>query len=109
MAEKLGPQTQPQASPVKIIWSPTARADLEQIEAYISERNPRAAAKVAKTILAAIEQLQSFPAIGRVGRVPGTRELVIVGTPYIAPYRVVERGLEIIAVIHGRRRWPDAF
>ncbi len=94
---------------MNIIWSPTARADLEHIQIYISERNPRAAAKVAKTILAAIEQLRWFPAMGRVGRVPGTRELVIAGTPYIAPYRVVERGVEIIAVLHGRRRWPEAF
>jgi toxin ParE1/3/4 len=94
---------------MNVIWSRTTRADLEHIRSYIAEREPRAAAKVAQTILAAVEQLQSFPSTGRVGRVPGTRELVLSGTPYIVPYRVTERGLEIIAVIHGRRRWPDAF
>ena len=108
MAQDVGPQGRSETTPMNIIWSPTARADLEQIESYISERNPPSAAKMTTTILRAIEDLRHFPAIGRVGRVPGTRELVIAGTPYIVPYRVVERGLEIIAVMHGRRRWPDA-
>jgi toxin ParE1/3/4 len=92
---------------MNIVWSPTARADLRHIEAYIAERNPRAAAKVAHAILAAVEDLQRFPGIGRPGRVPDTRELVISNTPYVVPYRVVAQTINIIAVIHGARRWPD--
>jgi toxin ParE1/3/4 len=93
---------------MKIVWSPTARVDLQHIEAYIAERNPRAAAKVAQAILSGVEDLQRFPGIGRPGRVPDTRELVISGTPYIIPYRVVGQRIDIIAVIHGARRWADS-
>src|SRR5436309_6789147 len=107
MVEDLGPQAWPQAASMNIFWSPTARADLQHIEAYIAEQNPRAAAKVAQAILTGVEGLQRFPGIGRAGRVPDTRELVISGTPYIVPYRVIGQRLDIIAVIHGARRWPN--
>jgi toxin ParE1/3/4 len=93
---------------MKIVWSPTARSDLRHIEAYIAERNPRVAAKVAQAILIGVEGLQRFPGIGRPGRVPDTRELVISSTPYIVPYRVVGQRIDIITVIHGARRWPDS-
>lgn len=91
---------------MKIIWSPTARADLDHVYAYISERNPRAAAGVARAILAPVERLRRFPDIGRPGQVPHTRELVIPGTPFLLPYRVMSDRVEIIAVLHGAQRWP---
>ncbi len=93
---------------MNIVWSPTARADLRHIESYIAARNPRAAAKVAQAILGGVESLHRFPGIGRPGRVPDTRELMISNTPYIVPYRVVGQRIDIIAVIHGARRWPDS-
>jgi toxin ParE1/3/4 len=93
---------------MSIVWSPTARADLRLIEAYIAERNPRAAAKVARAILTGVQGLPRFPGFGRPGRVPDTRELVISNTPYIVPYRVVGLRIDIIVVIHGARRWPDS-
>jgi toxin ParE1/3/4 len=58
-------------------------------------------------IVEAIETLCDHPHLGRPGRVAGTRELVIAETPYVVPYRVVDDGVEILAVIHGARRWPD--
>jgi len=39
-------------------------------------------------------------------RLPGTRELVVSGTPYIVPYRVRRERLELLAVFDGRRQWP---
>ncbi len=92
---------------MNIVWSPMARTDLRHIEACIAERNPPAAANVAQAILAGVEGLRRFPGIGRPGRVPDTRELVISNTPYIVPYRVISKTIDIIAAIHGARRWPD--
>jgi toxin ParE1/3/4 len=46
---------------------------------------------------------------GRAGRVPGTRELVIAGTPFIIPYRVAENTIQILRVLHGKRKWPLRF
>lgn len=91
---------------MKIVWSPTAIEDLGHIRSYIAARNPPAAATTAQAILRAVETLSRFPAMGRPGRLPDTRELVIPGTPFVVPYRVSGGGLEIIAVLHGRQRWP---
>jgi plasmid stabilization system protein ParE len=50
--------------------------------------------------------LQTQPAMGRPGRVVGTRELVVQDTPFVLPYRVRRERLELIAVFHGRQKWP---
>lgn len=47
--------------------------------------------------------------MGRPGRVPDTRELVIAGTPYVMAYRIEGAQVHIVAVIHGARRWPEHF
>ncbi len=58
-------------------------------------------------ILTAVEHLAELPNLGRPGRVSGTRELVVPGTPYVIPYRLRSDRLEVIAVFHGRQRWPN--
>jgi addiction module RelE/StbE family toxin len=94
---------------MKIRWSPTAVSDLKSIREYIASDNPTAARKVAARIKQAANRLMNFPMSGRAGRVPGTRELVIPGTSYIAAYSVQSDKIEIAAVLHGRQNWPDKF
>ncbi len=89
-----------------LIWSPTARAHLRHAEAFIAKDNPGAAAKVAQRILDAAERLMDFPAIGRPGKLPNTRELLVPGTPFFLPYRVRGDAVEILGVIHGALNWP---
>ena len=89
-----------------MIWSPTARAHLRHAQAFIAEDNPRAAAMMAKRILTAVERLMDFPASGRPGKLPHTRELVVPETPFFLPYRVKGQTVEILGVIHGARKWP---
>jgi toxin ParE1/3/4 len=91
---------------VTVVWSPRAVGHLADLRAYIAEDNPAAAGRVAGTILAAVDRLADLPNLGRPGRVAGTRELVIPGTAYVIPYRLRGDRLEIIAVFHGRQRWP---
>jgi toxin ParE1/3/4 len=94
---------------MKLIWSPTALADLEAIRTYIAENNASASLKVARKIRAAVEGLCDFPAAGRAGRVPETRELAIAGTAYIAAYTVTAADVRIAAILHGSRNWPGSF
>ncbi len=63
--------------------------------------------QVARHILESAEKLRTSPNIGRPGRLYGTRELVITGTPFIILYRVRDGVIEILRGIHGARRWPD--
>ena len=94
------------SSRVIVAWSPRAIAHLTDLRAYLAHENPSAAGRVATVLLAAVERLAKLPNIGRPGRVSGTRELVVPSTPYVIPYRVRGDRLEIIAVFHGRQRWP---
>jgi toxin ParE1/3/4 len=92
----------------RIGWRAGALDDLEQLRAYIARDNPAAAELVRHRILQAIRMLLLHPNSGRPGRVSGTRELVVADTPYIVPYCQPRPGeIEIMAVIHGARRWPD--
>ncbi|HLQ35738.1 MAG TPA: type II toxin-antitoxin system RelE/ParE family toxin [Chloroflexota bacterium] len=68
-------------------WLRQALANLDQVAAYVADDNPRAAAATILRIREAVEKLVAHPAMGRPGRVPGTRELVVSGTPFIVPYR----------------------
>jgi toxin ParE1/3/4 len=93
---------------MNIIWSPEAIEDLVSLRAYISEEDPAAARRVVFRIIQSIEQLlPDNPRIGRAGRVPGTRELIIPRSPYIVPYRLQRTTIQILRVYHGARRWPD--
>lgn len=94
---------------MRIKWHRKARQDLRSIRAYIAEDNPRAAANVAATILQAVELLPDNPAIGRPGRVMDTRELVVAGTPYLVPYRIMGDVVVILRVLHGAQKWPEIF
>jgi len=56
-----------------------------------------------------VSRLVTFPEIGRRGRVPGTRELVIASQPYIVAYRIRGQIIDILAVLHGAQKWPEQF
>ena len=92
-----------------VVWAPRAIAHLTQLRAFIAHENPGAADRMATALLSAVDRLADVPNIGRPGRVPGSRELVVSGSPYVIPYRVRGERLEIIAVFHGRQRWPKRF
>ena len=95
---------------MNIEWSPEAVEDLNSIRAFIAQDKPSAARAVVLHILQTIEQLvPDNPHMGRPGRVPGTRELVIPGTPFIVPYRLRGDTIQILRVYHGARRWPKGF
>jgi toxin ParE1/3/4 len=90
-------------------WTRPALADLEAIGDFVARDNPGAARRLIARIAAAVETLGEHPQLGTPGRITGTRELVVAETPYIVPYRVRGEVVEILAVFHGARRWPDAF
>jgi len=92
---------------VRVRWLRPALRNLEEEAEYIARDDPLAAARVVERIVTRVERLAAHPALGRPGRVPGTRELVVAGTPYIIPYRVRGAEVEILRVFHGARKWPE--
>lgn len=94
---------------MRVRWLKAALANLDAEAEYIAQDNPAAAGRVVQRILQAVDLLRKNPALGRAGRVAGTRELVVVETPYIIPYRVRGDAVEILRVFHAARKWPERF
>ena len=89
-------------------WLRTALANLDAEAEYIAQDNPSAALRTVAAITRTVDLLRRHPALGRAGRVLGTRELVVPNTPYIVPYRIRNK-VEILRVFHAARRWPSKF
>jgi addiction module RelE/StbE family toxin len=83
--------------------------DLIRLQDYIAQDNPRAAYRMVQVIQKQTKQLLAHPYSGRPGRVSGTRELVISDTPYLVAYRLQGEWLDVLAVLHSSRRWPEDF
>jgi addiction module RelE/StbE family toxin len=92
-----------------IVWTSPANVQLADLHEYISESSEPAADHQVAILLNATNSLSDFPEMGRPGRRRGTRELVVSGTPYVVAYRIRNEVIEILAVIHGARRWPRSF
>ena len=92
---------------MRVRWLDQAVADLVAVRNYITQDHPGAAGQVAQSIRQAVAVLTNYPAAGRVGRMPNTRELVVTGTTDILPYRVRSGVVEILRVLHGARKWPE--
>lgn len=94
---------------MQVEWLRRALLNLEQEAAYIARDNPRTAAALVLEADETTRLLARHPDMGRPGRVPGTRELVLPNFPYIIPYRVKEQRVEILRVFHTSRKWPRGF
>src|SRR5665213_4593586 len=88
------------------VWRHVALNGLENAHQYIAKQNHDAAKRIFDAILTSVRHLADSPNIGRPGRVDGTRELVVVGTPYIVAYAVADNRINILAVQHGAQEAP---
>ena len=93
---------------MKVVWTRRASRHLRSAYDYwAAEKSPESADIMLDRIFSAVEVLQHYPETGRPGRIPGTRELVVAPTPFVVAYRIKRRGIEIIALLHGARKWLD--
>lgn len=70
---------------------------------YIALDNPVAAEGVYRGIVAAAQKLPQFPALGRPGRHPETREMSVSGLPYLIVYEVGADAVKILAIFQNAR------
>jgi addiction module RelE/StbE family toxin len=95
---------------MRVRWTRDAAEDLERIYDYVAESRPEAARRVAQTVLDGIKTLETFPNLGRPGRVRGTREITFPPLSFVVVYEVPESDgqVRILRVLHGAQRWPPA-
>jgi toxin ParE1/3/4 len=91
---------------MKIIWTPRAASDLDGVVDFIAAGSPDAATRVANRIYKEVMQLAAMPNVGKIGELPGTRELLFHPWPYIAVYKVTSDAVRIIRIRHASQRWP---
>jgi plasmid stabilization system protein ParE len=91
---------------MRVRWLRAALRNLDEEASYIAADDPAAARLVVARVLEAVAQLADQPGLGRPGRVPSTRELVVARTRYVVPYRVKRDTVEILRVFHTSRRLP---
>jgi addiction module RelE/StbE family toxin len=95
-------------SRLDVRWTRRAARRLDQIGAHIGKDSPDSAARVIARIVAAVGALAEHPAMGRPGRLEGTRELVLADIPYIIAYRITQKTVDILTVMHAAQEWPTA-
>ena len=93
---------------LEIEWSPEASEDLEAIAEYIARDSEFYARAVVLKILEASRNIRDYPLAGRV--VPETgderiRERFIYS--YRLVYRIEEKRILVVAVIHGKRLFDN--
>jgi toxin ParE1/3/4 len=94
---------------MRVRWFHRAVSDLEELRTFIEQDNPPAAIEQVIKIVDAVEgTLADHPQAGRPGRLHGTREIVVSGTPYLVAYRVRAGTVEVLRVLHSSRRWPGS-
>lgn|SRR5574338_527946 len=91
---------------LSVRWLRAALRDLDAQAAFIASDNPLAARETVSRVRSAVDRLAGHPDIGRQGRVPGTRELVVPGPPYVIPYLVRGGAVEVLRLFHGAQRRP---
>lgn len=90
-----------------IRWLDLAEKDLDDLFSFVARDSLTIAEKEVDRVIGEVARLQSHPGMGRPGRVPETRELVI--PPYIVAYRVKAGTVQILRVLHSARSWPAKF
>jgi addiction module RelE/StbE family toxin len=91
---------------MRLRWTLAAADDLQDIANYLFEKTPENAARLIREIYGAPSILKSFPNRGRVGKKPGTRELVMPSLPYVIVYQVRDETVNMVRILHGSQQWP---
>jgi toxin ParE1/3/4 len=91
---------------MRVRWTLAAADDLQDIANYLFEKTPENTARLIREIYGAPSSLKSFLNRGRVGKKPGTRELVMPSLPYVIVYQVRGETVNIVRILHGSQEWP---
>jgi len=90
---------------VRLFWTPEALDDRRAIYDYIEADNPLAALNLDELFSEKVRNLIDHPGLGRIGRVTGTRELVV-HKNYILIYDTTADSVRVLRVLHAAMQWP---
>jgi plasmid stabilization system protein ParE len=91
---------------VRVRWLRSGLRSIEIAEAYIAADNPQAAARLVDTVRSRAQLLADNPKIGRVGRIRGTREMILGGMPFLIVYRLTSDEVQVLRRLHTSQEFP---
>ncbi|QUD90359.1 type II toxin-antitoxin system RelE/ParE family toxin [Phenylobacterium montanum] len=93
----------------RVVITPRANADLDDIWLHVALDNPAAADRLIDRIVARCQALAEHPKLGaaRPEIAPDARALVV--GDYLALYRVEGSSAVVVRIVHGVRRLKDLF
>ena len=94
---------------MKIFWSAGSIRQIKEIAKYIEPESASGGAVVRRRILKTAWKVGQAPYSGGVGRVEGTREVVVPRSPCLVVYQISAHSVEIVAIWHAARLWPESF
>lgn len=90
---------------MRVIWTPEAEQDRDDVCDYIAADNPQAAAHMDQLFSDAAAKLADHPKLGRAGKIAGTREL-FPHENYRLVYEIDGETVWLLALVHTARQWP---
>lgn len=90
---------------MRVIWTPEAQQDRAVVWDHIAADSPRAAARMDELFSDAATRLAEHPKLGRPGKIPGTRELIL-HESYRLVYEIEGKAVWVLALMHTARQWP---
>lgn len=91
---------------MRLNYAESAKADIRQIVRFGIEHHMPDPVAFARALRTRFEHFARIKHPGRCGRLAGTREWVVIGTPYIAVFRWRDGEIDVLRVLHGAQRWP---
>ena len=91
---------------MRVRWLRSGLRSIEIAEAYIAADNPQAATRLVDTVRSRAELLADNPKLGRVGRIPGTREMILGGMSFLIVYRLTSDEVQILRLLHTSQEFP---
>lgn len=88
-----------------VVWTPEAEQDRIDIWNHITKGSPSAAARMDELFSDAANLLASYPEMGKIGKISGTREL-IPHENYRLVYELDDSTVWVLALVHVARQWP---
>lgn len=89
-------------------WTVPAARQLALAQDHYRAIDPATATLLARLVLQAVQRLALRPDLGRDGRIAGTQEWTITGSPYVLVYRVRGPVLQLLHVRHRAQGWVPA-
>jgi len=90
---------------VKVVWTPEAEQDRDDIWLHIAVDNIQSAVRLDELFSDAAARLADHPKLGRPGKIPGTREL-IPHESYRLVYEIDGEFVWVLTLVHTARNWP---